>query len=106
MSSIVMRNTLNTDAVYAVIARCFGVDPKQLTAKTSLQEDMGIDSLDLLALAIDLEEEFDVVVTGHDLNRIRTIGDTMVFMAGAVELRRVERESSSLRQTTNERSTP
>ena len=106
MSASVIPNTLSTDAVYAVIARCFGVARKQLTAETSLVKDLGIDSIDLLSLAIDLEEEFDVVVTDQALYRIRTIGDTIVCMVDAFELRRIEQEASSLRQTADESSTP
>jgi acyl carrier protein len=101
MSASVIRSELRNDAVYAVIAKCFGVDRKQLTAKTSLHEDLGIDSVDLLALAIDLEEEFDVVVTDQALYRIRTIGDTIVCVVGAFELRPIEQEASSLHQTTD-----
>lgn len=41
-------------------------------------EDLGIDSIDLLALAIELEEAFAIVLTDRDLLRMHTIGDTMV----------------------------
>lgn len=78
---------VDTDTIYVVVARCFEVPCKQLTAKTSLVEDLGVDSIDLLSLAVDLEEEFDVVITDQALGRIRTIGDVVPCITNAVELR-------------------
>lgn len=91
-----------TDTVYAVVARCFGVPRKQLTANTSLVEDLGVDSIDLLSLAVELEEEFDVVITDQALCRIRTIGDTVPCIANALELRRNSRDAASVDQATRE----
>lgn len=93
MSTSAIPDTLDTDAVYAVIARCFGVARKQLTAETLFVEDLGIDSIDLLSLAVDLEEEFDIVIADRDFGRIRTIGDAIVYILGVCELRRIEPES-------------
>jgi acyl carrier protein len=105
MSTSATHDIREIDTVYAVIARCFGVTRNQLTAKTSLSEDLGIDSIDLLALAIDLEAEFDVVIADVVLHRVRTIGDTIVCVVGACELRRVEREATSLPAVSDERPT-
>ncbi|MCA9120453.1 MAG: hypothetical protein H6822_09510 [Planctomycetaceae bacterium] len=95
-SASAIHDTLDTDTVYAVIARCFGVARKQLTAKTLLFEDLRVDSIDLLALALDLEEEFDVVIADVVLYRMRTIGDAIGCMVDACELRRIEREVASI----------
>lgn len=91
---------LDTDAVCVVIARFLGVARKRLTATTLLVQDLGIDSIDLMALAIELEEEFDVVLTDRDLLRMHTIGETMVCIVGVMELRRSERESRAGMEST------
>jgi acyl carrier protein len=85
--------------IYAVVARCFGVPRRHFTARTSLVEDLGVDSIDLLALAIELEEEFDIVISDQTLGRIRTIGDTVPCVANALELRRNSRDAASEYQT-------
>lgn len=81
----------NTDAVCVVVARCFGITREQLTEQTSLLDDLGSDSIDLLAMASDLENEFDVLITDEDIRRVRTIGDTVLCVIGALELQRVQR---------------
>jgi acyl carrier protein len=92
----------DTDTIYAVVARCFGVPREQLMAKTLLVEDLGVDSIDLLALALDLEDEFDVVVTDQALCRIHTVGDAVPCVANALELRRISCEAASADQTIGE----
>lgn len=91
-----------TNAICAVVARCFGVARELLTEKTSV-EDLGMDSIDLLALAVELEEEFDVVILDRALCRILTIGDMIACVAGAVELRRIGRGAALMRQTIDDR---
>jgi acyl carrier protein len=77
----------DTDAMYAVVASCLGFARERLTADTSLVEDLGIDSVDLLALGVELEKEFDVVISDEALFCIRTVGDAVSCIALARELR-------------------
>ena len=86
----------DTDRIYSAVARSFGVPREQLMAKTLLIEDLGVDSIDLLALAFDLEEEFDVVVTDQALCQIRTVGDAVPCVVNALELRRISCEASAV----------
>jgi acyl carrier protein len=83
------RSPDDIDRTFPVVARCFSAPRNQLTKKTLLVEDLGVDSIDLLALAIDLEKEFDVVIADEAFYRIRTIGDMILYMNGTVELRRI-----------------
>jgi acyl carrier protein len=95
--------TLNyADTIYAVVARCFGVPRKHLTGRTLLVEDLGVDSMDLLALAVELEEEFDIVISDQNLFRIRKIGDMFPRVANALELRRNSRDATSVYHTISE----
>jgi len=53
-----------------------------------LSEDLGIDSMDRLALAIELEQEFEVAIFNEALCRVRTIGDVVPCVAGAMDKKR------------------
>lgn len=63
-----------------VFARLLAVSDSKMTAadidsSTSLREDLGIDSLNLVTLAADLEDELALSIDDDVLNHIQTIGD-------------------------------
>lgn len=47
------------------------------TAESRFAEDLKFDSIDLVHLVAELEEEFDVVVTEDQLRTLRTVGDAV-----------------------------
>lgn len=53
-------------------------DISDVTAKTSITEDLGVDSLRMVMLAIALEDEFKVRLDPSD--RFRTVGDIIAFI--------------------------
>lgn len=53
------------------------INPKDIKTTSSLIEDLGCDSLDLVELAMSLEEEFDVEVPDERLEQIRTVQDAI-----------------------------
>lgn len=70
------------NSICAVIANCLGLAREQLTAETALRDDLGVDSIDRLALAIELEERFDVVIHDDAFYGLRTIGDIVPCVNG------------------------
>ena len=64
-----------------IIADQFDVDVEELTAETSLRDDLGADSLDLLDLVMALEDEYSIEIdVEEELNSIQTIGDVEEFL--------------------------
>ena len=78
-------------AAYSNVANCLGVAPEQVALHTRLAEDLGVDSIDRLALALELEEEFDVAISDNALSQMRTIGDAILCAVAAVKSRRLNR---------------
>lgn len=60
-----------------ILSDQLGVDPKNIKAENTLIEDLGCDSLDLVELAMCLEEEFDVEAPDERLEQIRTVQDAV-----------------------------
>ncbi len=65
---------------HEVFQRLLGVSDAKMTAadidnSTSLRDDLGIDSLNLVALAADLEDELRLSIDDDVLMRIQTIGE-------------------------------
>ena len=50
------------------------VEPDKVTPEASFADDLDADSLDLVQLVMDLEEEFDITVDEDELEGIKTVG--------------------------------
>ena len=48
------------DKVQDIIAEQFSVDPETVTPDSALEDDLGADSVDLVDLAVTLEQEFNL----------------------------------------------
>ncbi len=53
------------------------VDVSTLTPESSLREDVGINSIGLLYMAMAVEEEFGIKFTNEDFNSIQTVADVV-----------------------------
>ena len=94
-ASVISTEHYDVDAICTVVANCLGLTQKQLTTETTLIEDLGIDSIDRLALAVELEEKFNIAIHDDALHRLRTIGDMVPCIAIAVEIRELTARNSS-----------
>lgn len=53
------------------------VDVSTLTPESSLREDVGINSIGLLYMAMAVEEEFGIKFNNEDFNSIQTVADVV-----------------------------
>ena len=70
-----------------IIRRLFEVSDTKLTADkitkaTSLRDDLGISSMLLIALALDLQEDLGIVIENDALATIQTVGDLFETIEG------------------------
>lgn len=54
---------------------------------TAFREDLSIDSLDLAAMALALEDEYEVRLEDEQIMTIRTVGDALDFILASVAQR-------------------
>lgn len=59
-------------------------EPSTIEESTRLEEDLEADSLDLVELAMSLEEELSLEIPDEELEGIRTVGDAVDFIAARV----------------------
>jgi acyl carrier protein len=59
----------------------FGVSSDRLNRSTSFIEAIGADSLDVVELVMELEEEFGVTVPDDQAEKIKTVGDAIDAIA-------------------------
>lgn len=58
-----------------VVADLLEIPRKEIEPEKNLYDDLGMDSLDLIELAMDLEDEFGVEVSDAEARQFQTFGD-------------------------------
>jgi len=51
-----------------------------VTESSNFIDDLGADSLDVVEIVMDLEEEFGITIEDIDAEHIRTVGDAIEFL--------------------------
>lgn len=67
------------------LAEQFSVNEDDITPDTSLLDDLGADSLDLVELIMAMEEEFDIEIPDDDVEQIKTVGDAVNYIKEKVQ---------------------
>ena len=63
------------------LADKLGVNPDQVTPGNSLIEDFLADSLDMVELVLELEEEFGIQIPDGEAEKIQTVGDAIRYIS-------------------------
>ena len=70
--------------VTRVLREVAKVDPAVVAPDKCLREDLGLDSLTLIEVAVAAEDAFGVPLPDEDLERCQTVGDIVDYVWGAV----------------------
>jgi acyl carrier protein len=70
------------ERVTKVIVDRLGVEETQVKLEASFKEDLGADSLDVVELVMELEDEFDMEISDEDAATIETVGDAVTYIQG------------------------
>jgi acyl carrier protein len=62
------------------LGRDAGTAAERVTLSSSFVEDLGLDSLDLVELILELEEEFDIRIADDEAQRIKTVADAIRYI--------------------------
>src|SRR6202167_4631612 len=65
------------EKVKQIIVEQLQVDEAEVTPGASFQEDLGADSLDVVELVMQFEEDFDLEIPDEDAEKIKTVKDTI-----------------------------
>lgn len=70
-----------------------GVSDVKLTGITSgskLQDDLGLDSLDAVTLAVAIEDKFNVQLPDADMKKLTTVGEAFALIGGLLARKEAE----------------
>ncbi len=68
------------EKVKAILSEQFDVEEDTITADTTLQDDLGADSLDVVDLLMSIEDEFEVEIPDEEVENIKTVGALVEYI--------------------------
>lgn len=68
------------EQVKKVLASALNIEVSGVNEATTLKEDLGIDSLAAVELAMELESAFNVRIEDEELAALKTVGDIVVLL--------------------------
>lgn len=68
------------EKVIEIIMEQLDVTREECVLEASFIDDLGADSLDLVELIMEMEENFGIQIADEELEKIRTIGDVIDFL--------------------------
>ena len=75
---------LSRDEVYervkSALGEQLGVDETEITNEASFQEDLDADSLDLVVLIMELEDQFGIKIPDEDAQKLTTVGQAVDYV--------------------------
>ena len=68
------------EKVKAIIVDKLEVDPMKVTAEARFREDLEADSLDLVELIMEFEDQFGGEISDEDAQKITTVGEAVAYL--------------------------
>ncbi|MBU9720381.1 MULTISPECIES: acyl carrier protein [Bacillaceae] len=68
------------DRIAKIVSDRLGVDESEVKPEATFKDDLGADSLDVVELVMELEDEFDLEISDEDAEKISTVGDVIQYI--------------------------
>ncbi|MEI3610929.1 acyl carrier protein [Pseudogracilibacillus sp. SO30301A] len=68
------------EKVKEIIVEQLDVEESQVTMEASFRDDLEADSLDVVELVMELEDEFDLEIADEEAESINTVGDAVNYI--------------------------
>ena len=70
------------EKVKKILSEQLEIEEDKITIDSDLVEDLKADSLDIVELIMDLEQEFDLEIPDEDLPKVTTVRDVVEYIEG------------------------
>lgn len=72
------------EQIKAIIIDRLGVDEDKVTYETNFQDDLGADSLDIVELVMEMEDEFNEEISDEVAEQLTTVGKAVEYIKAKV----------------------
>jgi len=69
-----------TEKIRAILAAQLDIDEDKIGPDTSISEDLGADSLDVVELMMSIEEDFGITIDEEDVSNFKTVLDVATYI--------------------------
>lgn len=76
-----MSNEEITQGLAAIVEEVAGVDSDDVSTEKSFVDDLDIDSLSMVEIAVQAEDKFGVKIPDDELANLKTVGDAVDYIA-------------------------
>ncbi len=68
------------EKVIGIVSEQLGVPTEEVARESSFVDDLKADSLDVVELVMEFEDEFEMTIPDDDYDKIRTVGDAITYI--------------------------
>ncbi len=68
------------EKVVGIVSEQLGHPKEEITQESKFIDDLKADSLDIVELVMEFEDEFDVTIPDDDYDKIKTVGDVVGYI--------------------------
>ncbi|WP_369298209.1 acyl carrier protein [uncultured Neglectibacter sp.] len=68
------------EKIKAILSEQFDTEEDSITTETTLADDLGADSLDVVDLLMSIEDEFEVEIPDEEVENIKTVGALVEYI--------------------------
>lgn len=69
------------EKVIAIVSEQLNIPKEDIKLESSFVDDLKADSLDVVELVMEFEDEFGVTIPDEDYEKIRTVGDAIKYIS-------------------------
>ena len=78
--SVSVEDKVIEDKVVGIVSEQLGVPKEEISRESSFVDDLKADSLDVVELVMEFEDEFEITIPDDDYEKIRTVGDAIDYI--------------------------